>query len=146
MAMPKISLITQISENKVIGKDNTLIWRISEDLKRFQELTTGHVIIMGRKTYESIGKPLPDRTNVIITRQKGYKVPGCIVVHSLDEALSKAREIEDSEIFIIGGGQIYEQSIGLADRVYLTVVHTQATGDTFFPDYSAFSKEINREE
>lgn len=144
--MPRISLVVQISENRVIGKDNDLIWHIPEDLKRFRELTTGHPIIMGRKTYDSIGKPLPNRTNIVITQQEGFEIPGCTVVYSLGEALVKAREIDQSEIFIIGGGQIYEQSIGIADRLYITVVHTQAVGDTYFPEYSQFTKEVGREE
>ncbi len=126
-----ISIIVAASQNNVIGKDNQLIWRLSADLKRFKALTTGHHIIMGRKTFDSIGKPLPNRTSIIITRQEDYKAEGCIVVNSLEEALTKVPA--DQEAFIIGGGTIYKEAIDKADKLYLTMVHGKFDGDTFFP-------------
>ncbi|NOU58811.1 dihydrofolate reductase [Marinifilum caeruleilacunae] len=130
-----IAIIVAASRNNVIGKDNQLIWRLSADLKRFKALTTGHTIIMGRKTFDSIGKPLPNRTSVIITRQEDYKQEGCIVVHSLEEALEAVKDQE--KVFIIGGGTIYEQAMEKADELYLTLVHKEFDGDTFFPEVKA---------
>lgn len=143
MNNPKISLIAAIaSENRALGKDNKLIYKIKEDQEWFKEKTKGNVVIMGRKTFESIGYPLPDRVNIIITRDPGFTAEGTIVVHSLDEALKKALGVE---VFIIGGGQIYKEAIGLADRLYLTVVEGSPDADTFFPDYSQFTKVIFEE-
>ncbi len=127
-----ISIIVAVAENNAIGYDNHLLWHISEDLKRFKSLTTGHHIIMGRKTYESVGKPLPGRINIVISRQANYNVEGCLVAKSLEEALELAKL--DSEVFIIGGGEIYKQSLQIADKVYLTRVHAGFAGDTFFPE------------
>ena len=127
-----ISIIAAVAENNVIGRENKLIWHLPKDLKHFKETTTGHYIIQGRKTFESFGKPLPNRTTVIITRNQNYKVDGCIVVNSLQEALDIA--INESEVFIIGGGKIYEQAMPIADRIYLTKVHHSFEGDTFFPE------------
>lgn len=153
----KISLIAAISENNVIGKDNSLPWHIPEDLKRFKEITSGHPVIMGRKTYESIGRLLPNRVNIIITRDKDYKVEGAVVVHTLDEAIAEAsaphpdllpqeEKEEVEEVFILGGGQIFEQAMDIADKLYLTIVHTEIEGDVYFPEYSGFSKETYRME
>ncbi|MBI3261208.1 dihydrofolate reductase [Candidatus Berkelbacteria bacterium] len=142
---PIISLIAVIDEGRAIGKDNKLIWDLPSDLKRFKQITTGHPIVMGRKTFESIGRPLPNRTNIIITRDQRYTAAGCVVVHSLDEALTKARAIEQNEIFVIGGGQIFEQVIGKANKLYLTIVKGRHDADSFFPDYSAFTKVLNQE-
>ena len=128
--MPK-SIIVAASQNNVIGKDNKLIWRLSDDLKRFKALTTGHHIIMGRKTFDSIGKALPNRTSIIITRQADYKAEGCIVVNSLEEALEKVPA--EQEAFVVGGGTIYKEVIDKADKLYLTLVHKKFEGDTFFP-------------
>ena len=119
-----------MSKNRVIGDSNTLIWHLPEDLKRFRQLTTGNTIVMGRKTYESIGKPLPNRRSIIITRDPDYKVEGCEVVNSLEEALL----LSNNDCFIIGGGEIYNQSIKLADKIYLTMVHKEFEGDTTFPE------------
>lgn len=127
-----ISIIVAVAENNVIGKDNKLIWHLPKDLKHFKETTTGHFIIMGRKTFESNGRPLPNRTNVIITKDKNYKAEGCKIVHSLKEALDFAKN--ESEVFIIGGGEIYKQAMPIADRIYLTKVHQSFEGDTFFPE------------
>ena len=144
---PIISAIAAIGENRELGKSGDLIWRISDDLRRVKELTTGHTLIMGRKTYESIGKPLPNRTNIVVTRDTGYQADGCIVAHSLDEALAKAREVEEGEIFIFGGAEVYKEALPTITRLYLTLVHaSNPKADTFFPDYSDFTKVIETEE
>jgi len=128
-----LTIIVAVSENQVIGKDNDLIWKLSLDLKRFKSLTSGHHIIMGRKTFESFPKPLPNRTHVVITRQKDYKAPeGVIIVNSLEKAIQASKS--DSSPYIIGGGEIYKQALAIADRVELTRVHAHFEGDTFFPD------------
>ncbi|MFO7828393.1 MAG: dihydrofolate reductase [Bacteroidales bacterium] len=127
-----LSIIVAVAENNVIGKDNDLIWHLPRDLKHFKETTTGHYIIMGRKTFESNGRPLPNRTNVVITRDKNYSAEGCIVVHSLEEAIKEAKS--DPEAFIIGGGKIYELALPLVDRIYLTKIHHYFDGDTYFPE------------
>ena len=141
----KISLIAAISENRALGKDNQLIFKIPEDMKRFKELTSGHPIIMGRKTHESIGRPLPNRTNIIITRDKQFKAPGCGIVNSIEDALKAAEKVKSSEIFIIGGGQIYDQAMKFADKLYLTLVEGKFGADTFFPDYLDFKKVVHEE-
>mgnify|MGYP003288763180 FL=1 len=126
-----ISIIVACSENNVIGKDNGLIWRLSNDLKRFKALTTGHAIVMGRKTFESIGRPLPNRRNIILSKNL-EAMDGCEIMRSADEVQELAKST-DEEFFIIGGGQVYEQFLPFADKLYLTLVHTEAEGDTFFP-------------
>jgi dihydrofolate reductase len=142
----RVSIIAAIDEKRGLGKDNDLLFKIPADFKRLKELTTGHTIIMGRKTFESIGRVLPNRTNIIITRDSNFKVEGAIVAHSLEEALEKS--ITEHEIFIFGGGQIFKEAIekGLVDRLYLTVVKGEYGADTFFPDYSQFTKVLNKEE
>ena len=135
----KVSLIVAVSENYVIGKDNDLIWHLPKDMRFFKETTTGHHVIMGRKNFESIPhkfRPLPNRTNIVITRQLDYKAEGCVVVNSIEEALKVAKRNGDDEAFIIGGGQIYKLAIdaGLVDRIYLTKVHHCFDGDTIFPE------------
>ncbi|WP_396158266.1 dihydrofolate reductase [Flavobacterium sp.] len=128
-----LTLIAATSTNNALGKDNQLVWHLPDDFKRFKALTSEHYIIMGRKTFESFPKPLPNRTHVIITRQSDYIAPvGCIVVSSLEEAIKVCPKNE--EIFIIGGGEIYKQSIDIADKVELTRVHTTVEADTFFPE------------
>nr|AIA19283.1 Dihydrofolate reductase [uncultured bacterium]AIA19296.1 Dihydrofolate reductase [uncultured bacterium] len=139
-------MIVAIDDKRAIGKDNKLMWHIPRDMKRFKSLSAGHVVIMGRKTYESIGKPLPNRTNIVITRDLNFFAPGVLVTHSFEEALKKSRETEKEEICIIGGGQVYEESLPYADRIYLTIVHDDFEGTVFFPDYSQFSREIERED
>ena len=141
-----VSLIAAIAENNVIGKDNDLIWRLPADLKFFKETTSGHAIIMGRKNYESIGRPLPNRQNIIITRNPEYQVEGCLVVNSLEAALEAAQANGDTEPFIIGGGEIYKMALPLVDKMYITRVHEEFDGDTFFPDvdYSKWD-ELKRE-
>jgi dihydrofolate reductase len=144
---PTLSLIVAMSENRVIGVENRLPWNIPEDLKRFRKITLGHPIIMGRKTYESIGKVLPGRTNIVITRERLYRVEGGAVTHSLDEALEWARQSPGSgEIFIIGGAEIFRQALPKARRIYLTEVRWPFEGDTHFPDFDeADYKEVTRE-
>ncbi len=146
MTNPKISIVVGIIEKtRAIGRGSDLLVRISDDLKRFKSLTTGHAVIMGRKTYESIGRPLPNRTNIVITRNPDFKPEGVIMCGSLEEALAKAREIENEEIFVMGGGEIYKQALPFTDKIYLTLFKTEAEGDIFFPDYSEFTKETFRE-
>jgi dihydrofolate reductase len=125
-----INIIVAMSKNRVIGDSNTLIWHLPEDLKRFKQLTTGNTIIMGRKTYESIGRPLPNRRSIIITRDLNYFVEDCEVVNSLEEALL----LSNNDCFIIGGGEIYKQSINIADKLYLTLIDKEFEGDTVFPE------------
>lgn len=128
-----LTIIAAASENNALGKDNQLVWHLPDDFKRFKTLTSGHYIILGRKTFESFPKPLPNRTHIIISRQKEYKVlNGCLVVDSLYEAITKCPD--DEEVFIIGGGQIYKQSMEIADKIELTRVHTTIEADTFFPE------------
>ena len=146
MNNPKISIICAIGENRAIGKDNQLLWHIKEDFKHFKETTLGHVIVMGQKTYESIGKPLPNRTTIVITNSPDFKEDGVIIARTFDEVFEKAREIEKEEVFICGGGSVYSQTIGMADKLYLTVVKENFEADTFFPDYSDFKNVINKRE
>lgn len=130
--MSQISIVVAISENNAIGKDNQLLWHLPADLKHFKNITTGHTIIMGRKTYDSIGKPLPNRRNIIITRQKGLNIEGVEVVNSLDEALALCES--EAEVFIIGGAEIYKQAVAVSHRIYLTRVHQEFEADAFFPE------------
>ena len=129
-----ISIIAAVSENNVIGNNNTLIWHLKEDMKYFKEKTSGHHIIMGRKTFESIsgGKPLPNRISIVITRDKNYERDGIIVCHSLDEAIDKCTD--ENEVFIIGGGQIYKEAIEICDNLYITKIHKDFEGDIKFPE------------
>lgn len=127
-----ISIIVAVAKNNVIGKNNQLLWKLSDDLKRFKQLTTNHCIIMGRKTFESIGKALPNRTNIVISRNKEISFPNTQKYHTLTDAIDFAQSIHETEVFIIGGGEIYKQAISIADRIYLTIVHTTIDGDTFF--------------
>ena len=146
-----ISIIAAIGRNRELGKNNKLLWHIPEDLKRFKKLTQGHAVIMGRKTFESLGKPLPNRINIIITRDKSYEVKPfdiskhrIYIVHSLEEAIKIINGGGSSEeIFIIGGGQIYQQALPIAQKLYLTIVDVdRPDADTYFPDYSTFSHVI----
>lgn len=133
----RISILVAMASNRVIGQKNTLPWHLPADLKHFKALTMGHGIIMGRKTYESIGRPLPGRLNVIITRQKNYQVTGTIVVHSIDEALQvcKNDKVINGKSFIIGGAEIYQQTLALCHRMYITEIQQCFDGDTFFPKF-----------
>lgn len=139
-----ISIIVAVARNGVIGDRNRLIWHISEDLRRFKAITTGHPVIMGRKTYESLGRPLPNRINVVITRQADYRAEGCVVARSLEEAVGRFDPAE--EVFVIGGAQIYAEALPLADRFYLTRVEADYEGDTRFPEWDAAAWTLRSEE
>jgi len=143
----KISMIAAIGKSRELGKGNKLIWKIPSDLARFHEITRGHPVIMGRKTFESIGRLLPDRTNIIVTRDPDYKVEGAIVSNSIEEAIDKSKtEPGSNEIFIIGGAQIYSSAIQYANKLYLTKINAEEpSADAFFPDYSEFKKVVYRE-
>jgi len=134
---PRIAIIVAMSKNRVIGANGAIPWHLPEELKRFKRLTLGHHIIMGRKTWESIGRPLPGRTTVIITRQRGYgmPVPGVKIAHSLDDAIAACGD--DREIFVIGGAELYVQALPRAGRLYLTTVDAEIAGDTSMPDFDA---------
>lgn len=123
-------------ENRAIGKDNRLLWHIPEDFKRFKELTSGHAIIMGENTFKSIGRPLPNRTNIVLSQTEGFAPEGVVVVRSIDEALDAAKQCEAEEVFICGGASVYRQFLPLADRLYLTLVEGDFEADTFFPEYA----------
>ena len=128
-----IVLIAAAAENNALGKDNQLLWHLPDDFKRFKMITTGHYIIMGRKTFESFPKPLPNRVHVIVTRQSGYKAENCIVVGSFGEALKVCPEKED--VYVIGGGEIYSLALPFADKIELTRVHTSLEADAYFPEF-----------
>ena len=136
----RLSIIAALSSNNVIGRGNALPWRLSTDLKRFKSLTMGHHLLMGRRTWDTVGRPLPGRTTVVITRQEDFAPEGVIVVHSLEEAIRIAEQAGDDEPFIAGGAQIYEQSMHRANRMYLTRVHAEIEGDAFFPDFDDVSE------
>ncbi|AWW33238.1 dihydrofolate reductase [Echinicola strongylocentroti] len=142
-----LSIIVAKANNNVIGKDNQLIWRLSADLRHFKQHTTGHYIIMGRKTYESMGKPLPNRTSVVITRNNDYQVPdGHFVVHSLEKAIAIAKESGQEKVFVIGGAEIYKQSLPYVDEMIITEVNCTPEGDAFFPEFSPENwKKISEE-
>lgn len=129
----KIAIIAAVSENNVIGFKGKIPWHLPEDLKRFKKITMGHHIIMGRKTFESIRKPLPGRINIVITRNQKYKAKGCITAFSLDEALQIARKNGESEVFVIGGASVYIQATEIGDKIYITKINKEYKGDTFFP-------------
>jgi len=134
--MPRISIIAALGRNRELGYHNELLWRIPEDLKRFKRLTMGHPIIMGRKTFESIGQPLPGRENLVVSRQ-GL---------SLEEALQKARALDQEEVFVIGGAQVYEAALSHADRLYLTLIDEEKEADVYFPQYEhLFTKKVAEE-
>jgi len=145
--MAKLSLVVAMSENRVIGVNNHLPWNIPEDLKRFKEITLHHPIVMGRKTFESIGRVLPKRTNIVVTRDKTYRVESGAVVHSFEEALEWARQAPGSEeVFVIGGSEIFKLALPLAWRIYLTEVSWPFEGDTFFPHFPETEfREVKRE-
>ena len=144
----KISLIAALAQNRTIGKNNDLPWHLPDDMKYFMQTTKGHHCIMGRKNYDSIPvkfKPLPNRTNIVVTHQKDFVAPDCIVVNSIDEALKLAKSNNEPETFIIGGAEIYKQSLVYADRLYLTEIKADIQGDTFFPTFDHKEwKEVSR--
>ena len=141
-----ISIIAIIGKNRAIGQNNQLLWDIPEDMKHFQEKTLGKTVVMGDRTFLSIGKPLPQRKNIVVTKMADFEAEGIEIKNSLEEVLEKAKQSLE-EIFIIGGGMIYSLSLPYADKLYLTVVEdAPADADTFFPDYSEFSREVSRKE
>jgi dihydrofolate reductase len=141
-----LKILVAFDENRVIGKNNTLIWHLPADLKRFKALTTGHVIIMGRKTFESIGKPLPNRTSIVISRQPDLQIEGAIIAHSVEEAILKAKSITREDIYIVGGAEIYALSLPLADQILVTQLHDIFEGDAYFPEIPAEIFEITEKE
>jgi dihydrofolate reductase len=145
-ARPRISLIAAMAEDRVIGIGNRLPWRLPADMKWFRRHTLGKPIIMGRKTFESFGaKPLPERLNIVMTRDPGYRAEGAVVVHDVEQALTAAGDV--AEVMIIGGASFYEQMLPRADRLYLTLVHTRVEGDAWFPEYDPGQwRELEREE
>ena len=143
-----VTIIAAIAKNNELGKDNDLIWHLPADLKRFKKITTGNTMIMGRKTFESIGKPLPNRTSIIVTRNKDYYKDGCLIAHSLEEAIEMANK-EEKEVFVIGGEQIYRLALenNLVDALDLTLVHETFEADAYFPEIdSNIWKEVSRED
>ena len=140
-----ISHIVACSDNNVIGVHGDIPWHLPEDLKRFKRMTSNHVVIMGRKTHESIGRPLPNRVNIVITRQATYNAAGCLTATSIEDAL-KASELNDNEIFIIGGGEIYKQSMDVIDTIHMTRVYKDIMGNAFYPNIPDDFEETNRED
>lgn len=150
MQNPRIAIVVAIGKNREIGKNGKLLWHIPDDLKRFKTLTLGHPVIMGRKTFESIisilGKPLPGRTNIVVTRDESWQHEGVLVFHSPEEAFTKARELDSEEIHIGGGADLYKQALPYVDRLYLTLVDDTKDADTYFPEYETeFTKKISEE-
>ena len=140
-----ISAIVAISQNNVIGRDGHLPWHLSADLKRFKTITTGHSIILGRKNYDDIGRPLPNRTNYVLTRNADFQAPGCIVCNSLSEALESARAANEIECFIIGGAAVYSEAMPLVQKLYVTRVLANVAGDVFFPNWGDGWNKVSEE-
>ena len=142
-----MAIISALGRNRAIGIEGKLPWHLPDDLRRFKRITMGHPVVMGRKTYASLGRPLPGRTNLIVTRNPAFRADGCLVLHRLDEALRAAGDQPGGDlIFVIGGGEIYRQALPLADRLYLTLVDDEpADADTFFPEYDRLFLEQSRE-
>lgn len=147
----RLALMVAQAENRVIGVNNTLPWYLPEDLKYFKAVTLGKVIIMGRKTYESIGRPLPGRTNIVVSRDRNFRLEGVRVVHSLPQALEEARRVSElkgaEEALVIGGAELYAQALPLAQRLYLTQVHHPVEGDAFFPELDSSQwRQVSRQD
>lgn len=145
MKKVKISIICAVAKDRGIGYDNKLLIHLPNDLKHFKKITSNHVVIMGQKTYESIGKALPNRINIILSLDPEFKAKDCYIFNNIPEALEFAKEKEEDEIFFIGGASIYKQAIEFADKLYLTLMNKEFKADTYFPDYSEFSKVIKKE-
>jgi dihydrofolate reductase len=137
-----LSIIAAMAENRVIGRDNKMPWDLPSDRRRFHAITRGHPVILGRKTFESIGRPLSQRTNVVLTRRLDYLAPGCIIVHDLASAFAACEGA--GEVFVCGGEEIFRQTISLVDRIYLTIIHQSITGDAFFPAIPGNLREVGR--
>ncbi len=146
---PRISFVVALGHGNVIGKDNGLLWHLPDDLKRFKRLTSGHPVVMGRRTWESLPerfRPLPGRANIVITRNEAYEAPGAVIARSVEEALSRAKDAEGGEeVFVIGGGDIYRAALPFAQRLYLTLVDDPTPGTVTFPEYGDFAVERERE-
>lgn len=140
-----ISAIVAISRNNVIGRDGHLPWHLSADLKRFKAITTGHSIILGRKNYDDIGRPLPNRTNYVLTRNANFEAPGCIVCNSLAQAVESAQSAGESECFIIGGAAVYREAMPLVKKMYVTRVESDVDGDVFFPEWGEGWRKVSEE-
>ncbi len=134
---PLISIIVAAAENNAIGKNNQLLWNLPNDLKFFKNTTWGFPVIMGRKTFESVNKPLPGRTNIVVTNKPDWAAPTVITAATIEDGISKAATTNSKQVFILGGGEIYKQSMDLADEIYITRVHAELEGDTFFPEIAA---------
>lgn len=141
----KLSCIVAASRNLVIGRANTLPWHLSADLKRFKQITTGHCVILGRKNYEDIGRPLPNRKNLVLTRKANFEAPGCEVFGSLAAALEFARNSGEEECFIVGGAELYRQALPLCERLYLTWVEAELEGDVFLPELGSGWVQVSEE-
>jgi dihydrofolate reductase len=139
-----ISLIAAMAENRVIGRGNSIPWTIPSDQKRFRKMTIGHPVIFGRKTFDAIGRPLPGRKNIVLTRNKNYRAEGAVIVHDLDAAFAAGMDAD--EVFVCGGGMVFHETIALADRIYLSLIHRKYEGDVFFPDIPPDFVEVKREE
>ena len=137
-----ITIIAAMDENRVIGRDNQMPWDLPSDRKRFHAITRGHPVILGRKTFESIGRPLSARTNIVLTRQKDYRAEGCVIVHDLDSAFAACAGAD--EVFICGGAEVFQETISQADRIYLSIVHEEFEGDAFFPEIPSSFEEAGR--
>ncbi len=142
----KVTLLAAMAENRVIGRRGALPWHLPEDLKRFKRRTDGHVIIMGRRTFESLNGPLPNRRAIVITRRRDYQPPGAAMAHSLDEALDMARTWGEQEVFIVGGATIYALALPRADRLEITLVHAEVEGDTFFPEFDCAAWTVTEDD
>ncbi len=142
----KVVAIAAITRSdRGLGKNNDLIWKIPDDMKHFRELTLGHPIITGRKNFEAMGRTLPGRTNIVVTRDPNYKKEGVTVIHSIEDAIHEAQKLDDEVICVIGGGEIYKAALPYTDRLYLTLIDAEKDADVFFPDYSEFKKVISEE-
>lgn len=146
MKKPITSIIVAIDESRAIGKNNDLLWNIPEDLKHFRDVTKGHPIIMGKNTFYSIGKALPNRTNIVLTSDKDFHEKDCLVAYTLKDALNLGREHDENEIFIIGGGMVYASALPFADKLYLTLVEGKHDADVYFPEYENVFKKVIKEE
>ena len=142
----KITLIAAVAENRVIGRDGGLPWRLPDDLRRFKQRTDGHIVIMGRRTFASLAAPLPNRPAIVVSRNRGLDIPGATLANSLDEALDIARGRGEDEVFILGGSEIYAMAIPLADRLELTVVHAEIEGDRYFPEFDLAAWTITEDQ
>lgn len=143
---PIISIIVAVDENRAIGKNNQLLWDIPEDLKHFRDITTGHPVIMGERTYQSIGRALPNRTNIVLSHNPDFKAEGCLAAHSLEETFEISAKYDSEEIFVIGGGMVYKSALPFADKLYLTLIEGTHEADVYFPTYEdVFTKVIAEE-